>query len=86
MPAGRDRPWINFFPANHIGNARAKAPGKKVAPFNYLITKIKHGVGGIFSRKLTGLFCQDFLQCVKPVREWINRDRLEAYPGINFRL
>jgi hypothetical protein len=34
-----------------------------------MIEIIKLRVREIFSQRLAGLFCQDFLQCVKPVRE-----------------
>jgi hypothetical protein len=69
---------IIFVSADYTGNARAKPRGKKVAPCNYLIIKIKHEVRDIYSRKVTGLFCQDFLQCVKPVRERIRGNKPEA--------
>jgi hypothetical protein len=44
-----------------------------------------HGVGGILPHRLMRLFCQDFLQYVKPVKRRINQNKLEAYPAMNFR-
>ena len=77
---------IIFLPADYTGNARAKPWGKKGASINYREIKENHRVGGILPHKLIRLFCQDFLQCVKPVRRWISQNKLEAYPAMNFRL
>jgi hypothetical protein len=42
--------------------------GKKGASVNYMKIVKNYGVRGIFPRRLAALFCQDFLQSVKPGR------------------
>jgi hypothetical protein len=59
--------------------------GKKGAVINSRNIKGNYGVRDIFPRRLVSLFCQEFLQCVKPEADgWTKK--LEAYPAINFRL
>jgi hypothetical protein len=70
IAAGRQRPALDkLFACQLSRQCPCQTLGKKVTPCNYLIIKIKPGVRDIFLRRLAGLFCQDFLQCVKPVRE-----------------
>jgi hypothetical protein len=85
-PANRTASLPNFCFLHYTGNARAKLWGKNGASINYREIIENHGVGGIFTRRLVNLFCQDFLQCVKPERRWISQNKLEAYPAMNFRL
>ena len=87
IAAGRQRPASDkLFACQLSRQCPCQALGKKVASGNYLKINRNHGVRGIFSRRVAGLFCQDFLQCVKPVRERMSEINLRLYPGINFRL
>ena len=77
---------IIFLPADYTGNARAKPMGKKGTLINHREIIENYEVRGILPRRLVRFFCQDFLQCVKPVGRRISRNKLGAYPAINFRL